>query len=142
MSAFARILIDRSEGRELDYAVPSEFSGEIRIGVRVVVMVRNRRAVGTVMEILEESKVPGLRPILGLVGGETTITPVMMRLARWMADPLKGMAFTCKDGVNRVAKHRMAHCTFEIRVHRQGVPDHLALLHRLLRRLRLLRHRR
>jgi primosomal protein N' (replication factor Y) len=86
MSAFARILIDRSEGRELDYAVPSEFSGEIRIGVRVVVMVRNRRAVGTVMEILEESKVPGLRPILGLVGGETTITPVMMRLARWMAD--------------------------------------------------------
>ena len=79
MSCFARILIDRSEGRELDYEVPSEFSGEIRIGVRVVVMVRNRRAVGTVMEILEDSKVPGLRPILGLVGGETTLSPIMMR---------------------------------------------------------------
>lgn len=86
MPSFVRVLIDRSEGKELDYSVPEEFSGDVGVGVRVVVMVRNRRAVGTVLEILEVSQVPGLRPILALVGGGTTLTPAVMRLARWMAD--------------------------------------------------------
>ncbi len=86
MSSFARILIDRSEGRELDYASPGEFSNQVLVGSRVVVMVRNRRAVGTVLELLAESSVPGIRPIEGVVGGESTLAPPMMRLARWIAD--------------------------------------------------------
>ena len=86
MPSFARILIDRSEGRELDYAISEEFFGRVSIGDRVVVMVRNRRAIGTVLELMDESKVSGIRPLLGLVGGESSLAPVMMRLARWMAD--------------------------------------------------------
>ena len=86
MSSFARVLIDRSEGRELDYAVPEELIGRIAVGERVVVKVRNRRALGTILELLEHSKVPGIRPIEGLVGNESTLPPAMMRLARWIAD--------------------------------------------------------
>lgn len=86
MPSFARILIDRSEGRKLDYLVPPEFSGKITEGSRVVVMVRNRRAMGTVLELLESSEVPGIRPLESLLGDETTLPPLMLRLAHWMTD--------------------------------------------------------
>ena len=86
MPSFARILIDRSEGRELDYSIPEELSSRIFVGSRVIVMVRNRRAVGTVLELLGQTDVSGVRPLLGMVEGETTLSPAMMRLARWMAD--------------------------------------------------------
>lgn len=86
MPSFARILIDRSEGRELDYSIPQEWKSRISIGSRVIVMLRNRRAVGTVLELADHSVAPGIRPLLGMVEGETTLTPSMMRLAEWMAD--------------------------------------------------------
>jgi primosomal protein N' (replication factor Y) len=86
MPSFVRVLIDRSEGKELDYALPEELRGRVSVGERVIVKVRNRRALGTVLELMEHSDVPGIRPIEGLVGNESTLPPVMMRLARWMAD--------------------------------------------------------
>ena len=86
MSSFARILIDRSEGRELDYSIPEHLQDQVSVGDRVVVMLRNRRAVGTILALLTRSCVPGIKPIEGLVGGETTLPLVMMRLAEWMAD--------------------------------------------------------
>ncbi len=86
MFSFDRILIDRSEGRELDYSIPGEFTDKVSIGTRVVVMVRQRRALGTVLELLETSGIPGIRPIHGLIGEEVSLSPIMMRLARWMAD--------------------------------------------------------
>ncbi len=86
MPSFARVLIDRSEGRELDYSVPEELTDSVVVGSRVVVMVRNRRAIGTVMGLSTVSEVPGIRPISGLVEEEVSLTPVLMRLARWIAD--------------------------------------------------------
>ena len=86
MPPFVRILIDRSEGKKLDYSVPEELRGKVEIGSRVIVMVRNRRAVGTVLELLEHTEIPGIRAFESLVGEETTLPPVMMRLADWMAE--------------------------------------------------------
>lgn len=86
MSSFARVLIDRSEGRELDYGIPEELRDTVAVGERVVVKVRNRRALGTILELMDRSTVPGIRMIEGLVGNESTLPPVMMKLARWMAD--------------------------------------------------------
>ena len=86
MSSFVRVLIDRSEGRELDYAIPEELRNTVKVGERVVVKVRNRRALGTILALMEHSAVPGIRMIEGLVGQESTLPPVMMKLAQWMAD--------------------------------------------------------
>lgn len=85
MRRFVRVLIDRSAGRELDYAVPDEYSGKLSVGSRVIVMVRERRAIGTVLAMSETSAVPGIRPILGVVGEEPFVYPAMMELAQWMA---------------------------------------------------------
>jgi len=86
MPPFARILIDRSEGRKLDYSVPTELLDQVTVGSRVIVMVRNRRVVGTVIELLDDSDVAGIRPLEALVGEETSLPPIMMRLGHWMAD--------------------------------------------------------
>jgi primosomal protein N' (replication factor Y) len=86
MSSFVRVLLDRSEGRELDYAIPEELRNTVKVGERVVVKVRNRRALGTILALMEHSAVPGIRMIEGLVGQESTLPPVMMKLAQWMAD--------------------------------------------------------
>jgi primosomal protein N' (replication factor Y) len=86
MPSFARILIDRSEGQELDYSIPVELEQRISVGCRVVVMMRNRRALGTVSALMDESEVPGIRPISDVLGEETTLAPLMLELARWMAD--------------------------------------------------------
>ena len=86
MPSFARILIDRSEGQELDYAIPPELKESVALGDRVIVLLRKRRAVGTILGLMDHSEVPGIRPIEGLVGGDTAVTSAMMSLARWMAD--------------------------------------------------------
>jgi primosomal protein N' (replication factor Y) len=86
MSSFARILIDRSEGKELDYSLPEELSGKVAAGDRVVVMLRHRRTLGTVLELLNDSEAPGIKPILEVLGEASSLSPPMMRLARWMAD--------------------------------------------------------
>ena len=86
MPSFVRVLVDRSEGRELDYSLPEEFRGRVAVGSRVIVLVRNRRALGTVLELLEHSDVPGIRPIQGVVEPEASASPALMKLGRWMAD--------------------------------------------------------
>ena len=86
MPSFVRVLVDRSEGRELDYSLPGEFRGRVAVGSRVIVLVRNRRALGTVLELLEHSDVPGIRPIQGVVEPEASASPALMKLGRWMAD--------------------------------------------------------
>lgn len=86
MPSFARVLIDRSQGQELDYAIPEKLRGVVSVGERVTVLLRNRRAVGTILELMDHSDVPGVRPIEALVGDHAAVTPAMLSLARWMAD--------------------------------------------------------
>lgn len=86
MPSFVRVLVDRSEGRELDYSLPAEFAGKVAVGSRVIVPVRNRRAPGTVLEVMRHSAAPGVRPIAGIVEPGASVSEVLMELGRWMAD--------------------------------------------------------
>lgn len=86
MPPFVRVLVDRSEGRELDYSLPPEFRGSVAVGSRVIVLVRNRRTLGTVLELLMHSSAPGIRPIAGVVESESSASEALMMLGRWMAD--------------------------------------------------------
>ncbi|HWL53610.1 MAG TPA: primosomal protein N' [Chthoniobacteraceae bacterium] len=82
---FARVLVDRSGGAALDYAVPPEWHGHVQIGSRVSVPVRNRTALATVIELLETTDVPGVRPLERVVSRRPILSPNLLRLARWMA---------------------------------------------------------
>ncbi|MFZ1219885.1 MAG: primosomal protein N' [Chthoniobacterales bacterium] len=83
--SFARVIIDRSIQRELDYAIPDAFTGKIGIGSRVRVPFRERSMLATVVSLLEKSEATGIRPIEALVGDAPILNEKLIELGRWMS---------------------------------------------------------
>jgi primosomal protein N' (replication factor Y) len=86
MSRFARVLLDQSAGKPLDYGIPAHLASRVYAGSRVRVPLRTRVVLATVLTVLEESEARGVRDVAELVNDEALVRPVLMRLARWMAD--------------------------------------------------------
>jgi len=82
---FARVIVDQSGGTALDYAIPPEWEARVQTGSRVAVPVRQRQAFATVIELLDASDVPGIRPLTKVVGDRPILSANLLRLARWMA---------------------------------------------------------
>ncbi|MEM9016412.1 MAG: primosomal protein N' [Verrucomicrobiota bacterium] len=84
----AKVLIDgATNDLTFSYAIPANLS--VAEGQRVVVPLRNRTAIGTVVSI--ESTDPGtlgyqLKPIQSLVSEDPYLTGGLMRLAHWISD--------------------------------------------------------
>jgi primosomal protein N' (replication factor Y) (superfamily II helicase) len=83
--SYARVLIDRSIHRELDYLVPESLAEKIGIGSRVRVPFREKSALATVVGLLEETDAAGIRPIEALVGDRPVLSEKLIELARWMS---------------------------------------------------------
>ena len=83
---FARVLVDKTGGAALDYAIPPELESRVRTGSRVAVRIRQREALATVIQVLDSTDVPGVRPLDKLVTERPILGPNLLRLARWMAE--------------------------------------------------------
>ncbi len=85
---FARVIVDRSADREFDYLIPPALAGKMQVGSRVRLPFRNRAALGTVVDLPAESPLPeaSLRPLTAVIGDKPVISPILIELARWMAD--------------------------------------------------------
>jgi primosomal protein N' (replication factor Y) len=86
MSRYARVLLDQSAGKPLDYGIPPALASRVTPGSRVRVPLRMRVVLATVLAVLEESDARGVRDLVELVNDDALVRPVLMRLARWMAD--------------------------------------------------------
>ena len=86
MPRFAQVILDRSTGKELDYEIPAGWEDRIAAGSRVRVPLRNRQVIGTVVSVSETTSAKGVRPIASVMDERPQMTPVLMRLAKWMAD--------------------------------------------------------
>src|SRR5437588_7349918 len=84
-SKSARVIIDRTIRRELDYAIPEWLSARIDIGARVRVPFRDRRALATVVALLEETKAKGIRELEAVIGEGPTLSERLLELARWIS---------------------------------------------------------
>jgi len=84
-SSYARVIIDRSIHRELDYLVPELLAEKIGIGSRVRVPFREKSALATVVGLLDETDATGIRPIEALVGDRPVLSEKLIELARWMS---------------------------------------------------------
>ncbi|MEP6777265.1 MAG: primosomal protein N' [Chthoniobacterales bacterium] len=82
---FARVIIDRSIHRELDYSIPETLAARVSIGSRLRVPFRDRSALATVVALLTETEAGGVRPIEAVVGEKPVLSPRLIDLARWMA---------------------------------------------------------
>lgn len=88
MPLYARILIDRTEGTLLDYEIPASLEKKVDVGSRVRLPLRKEEALGTILEIHTATSFSKIKPIIGTVAteGEPLLSPVIMKLAHWMAD--------------------------------------------------------
>jgi primosomal protein N' (replication factor Y) len=86
MPRFAQVILDRSTGKTLDYEIPGGWNGRVVAGSRVRVPLRNRQVIGTVVSVSETTSAKGVRPIAAVMDERPQMTPVLMKLAKWMAD--------------------------------------------------------
>src|SRR5438105_4064358 len=82
---YARVIVDRSIHRELDYLVPETFAERVAIGSRVRVPFREKSALATVVALLDETSAEGIRAIEALVGDRPALSAKLVELARWMS---------------------------------------------------------
>src|SRR5207237_9226922 len=83
--SYARVIIDRSIHRELDYLIPESLAEKVSIGSRVRVPFREKSALATVVALREETDAEGIRPIEALVGDKPILSAKLIELARWMS---------------------------------------------------------
>src|SRR3954463_12045713 len=83
--SYARVMIDRSIHRELDYLIPELLAEKVAIGSRVRVPFRERSALATVVAVLEQSDAKGIRPIEPLGEKKPVLSAKLIELARWMS---------------------------------------------------------
>lgn len=86
MPAFVRVIIDRSIRKELDYSVPENLAGKVVVGSRVRVPFRDKWALATVVDTLDETAAEGVRPIERVLGDRPALSTSLIELARWMAN--------------------------------------------------------
>ena len=82
----ARVTLDVAVRREFDYLVPTELESSVHEGTRVKVPFGPREVMGVVTAVLDESPHGNLREIIKTVGGQTLVTPPILRLVRWIAE--------------------------------------------------------
>jgi primosomal protein N' (replication factor Y) len=81
----ARVVPDRSGQSAFDYEIPEHLLGKVWIGSRVRVPVRTRLVLATVVELLENSEIEGLKPVAEVLSAKALINPVLIRLGHWVA---------------------------------------------------------
>ena len=86
MSAFVRVIVDRSIRRELDYSVPEALCDRVAVGSRVRVPFREKAVLATVVATLEETPAAGVKSIEALLGEKPALSPTLLELARWIAN--------------------------------------------------------
>jgi primosomal protein N' (replication factor Y) len=82
----ARVTLELALRKEFDYVIPPELAGQVEVGSRVQVPFGARRVFGCVTGLAEESAYARLKPILKVIGGQTLVTPKILRLARWIGE--------------------------------------------------------
>src|SRR4051812_29253737 len=82
----ARVTLELALCKEFDYVIPSELDEQIDVGSRVQVPFGQRKVLGVVTGLAEESAQAKLKAILKVIGAQTLVTPKVLKLARWLGE--------------------------------------------------------
>jgi primosomal protein N' (replication factor Y) len=82
----ARVSLEIALRKEFDYSIPAALAGQVDVGSRVQVPFGPRKILGVVTAVAEESGQANLKPILKVIGGQTLVTPKVLKLARWIGE--------------------------------------------------------
>ena len=109
----ARVIILPAAGEAgpLDYLAGASLADAVRPGVRVLVPLGNRQAVGMVTDVVDTSLHPRLRSILSVLDPQPLLDDALLRLCRWVAEyylsPLSDAVMTALPGSVRATVERV-----------------------------------
>ena len=86
MPRFALVMVDESGGNAFDYELPEPVAAQLQVGSRVRVPVRTRTMLGTILELRDTTEARGVKPIAEVVSAEPILSPLLIRLGKWIAD--------------------------------------------------------
>ena len=81
---FARIVIPSPLKEPLIYRVPASLQKQIAIGTRVLIPFGKRKITGIVLELLNESVVPGTREIITVLDERPILDTTLLQLGQWI----------------------------------------------------------
>ncbi|HVM97096.1 MAG TPA: primosomal protein N' [Candidatus Acidoferrales bacterium] len=97
----------------LDYAIPDDLRSTLALGTRVVIPLGPRRVIGIVVELLQTSQQPKLKPLIAALDREPLIDRELLQLCGWLADyylcNLSEALSTALPGSLRVEVERIVH---------------------------------
>lgn len=84
---YAEVVVGLPIEGPFDYAIPTNLSKQIQIGMRVWVPFRNQKLVGYVVGFVDRPRVKKrIKEIYSNLDIEAIISPEMLKLTRWIAD--------------------------------------------------------
>ena len=84
-AAYADIALRLALPGSLQFGIPENLRGKLRIGQRVMVPLRGGRDVGYVVGLSDSPKVRGIRPIERALDAEPHVPPDLLHLMLWIA---------------------------------------------------------
>jgi len=85
-AGIARVRVEQTD-LELDYAIPPDLAERVKLGSRVMVPLQNQRVAAVVIDLPPQAEGKfRLKAIQQVVGRDASFTPVLLKLAKWVAD--------------------------------------------------------
>ncbi len=84
-SLFIAVVLDQNLKKPLDYAVPPQWRGQVQIGMRVEVPLRNGLVKATIVAVKQKSSVPNPKPFARLLSQDAVLSEPLWKLANWMS---------------------------------------------------------
>ena len=82
---FARIVIPSSLKEPLTYAVPPSLAADLGVGMRVVVPLGKRRALGIIMDFEAQTPLPEVKEILVVLDAKPVLDSSLIELSHWIS---------------------------------------------------------
>jgi primosomal protein N' (replication factor Y) len=99
-SPIARVVLFKQAVQPLDYLIPAALVGRVEPGMRVLVPVRNREAVGMIVGLAERPEVASVRPIESLLDDSPLVDTDFLDLSRRVSDYyLSGLGPVIRSGL-------------------------------------------
>ncbi|MDR2462357.1 MAG: DEAD/DEAH box helicase, partial [Verrucomicrobiales bacterium] len=83
---YVRVAPELALDKLFDYILPLTLADQVQVGHRLKVPWGRRTALAYAVEFPDRTLVANCREVIGLAGDEPLLPPVLVKLARWMAD--------------------------------------------------------
>ncbi|MCK4859740.1 MAG: hypothetical protein KAS87_04170 [Candidatus Omnitrophica bacterium] len=82
---YAQVALNLPVDKLFDYAIPEHLREEVKVGKRVWVEFRNRKAVAYIVKLLEESRLKKVKEIKKVIDEQSIISSFSLLLSKWLS---------------------------------------------------------